>query len=86
MSSAFRSPPYQSVLFQLAEHGAPWLFSKAGGPTTANMSGPLETTNAVNRTDGPEERGPQEAAAHANTLNSTDVDSKENRDIAPHQR
>lgn len=50
------------------------------------MTEPLDTTNPVNVTDGPEERGPREAAAHANTLESTDQNSKEDRSVAPHER
>ena len=50
------------------------------------MTQPLETTNPVNVTDGPDERGPREEAAHANTAASTDANSKEDRSIAPHAR
>lgn len=60
--------------------------TSAGGQAIKNMKAPLDTTNPVNVTDGPEERGPREEAAHANTLQSTDANSKEDRSVAPHER
>lgn len=50
------------------------------------MEEPLDTINSVNPHTSMEERGPREAQAHANTAESTDFQTKEDRSVAPHAR
>jgi len=50
------------------------------------MEQPLETVNPINPNTSMDERGPREAQAHANTKESTDPQTKEDRSIAPHAR